>query len=130
MAETPVTHAAMRLSELLVREAVVHTHEAIAVVREVADRVMDSGIGVPDPADIELSSTGQIRLTARAKDEEPVRRLGQLLQALLVHSSPPVQVRLAISQATAPEPAYNSVAEYSTALAFFERPDRAGVIRA
>jgi hypothetical protein len=123
----------MRLSELLARNVTVETYEAIAVVREVADRVTESSQAapaVPDLHQIELASDGQIRIRPGVKIGEPVRRLGQLLQAMLSQSSPAVQVRLVISQAMAPEPAYPSIKEYSEALAYFERPGRAGIIRA
>lgn len=123
----------MKLSELLARAVIVETYEAVAVVREVADRVMDAAntsLAVPDLDQIELSPEGQISIRAGGKVGDPVRRLGQLLQAMLAQSTPPVQVRLVISQATAPEPAYASVREYSDALAYSERRDRAGIIRA
>jgi hypothetical protein len=85
---------------------------------------------VPELHQIELSSEGEISLTGGVKTAEPVRRLGQLLQALLTQSAPPVQLRLVISQATAPQPAYGSIGEFSETLAYFERPGRAAVIRA
>ena len=123
----------MRLSDLLARNVGIATHEAIAVVRGVTERVLESGGAgflVPELHQIELSSDGQISMTGGVKAAEPVRRLGQLLQALLAQSEPPVQLRLIISQATAPQPAYGSVRDYSEALAYFERPDRAAVIGA
>ena len=59
--------------------------------------------------------------------DEPVRRMGQLLQALLAHAEAPVQLRLVITQATAPNPQYRSIRDYSDALGFFERPERSTV---
>jgi hypothetical protein len=123
----------MRLSDLLARNVGIATHEAIAVVRGVTERVLENGGAgflVPELHQIELSSDGQISVTGGVKAAEPVRRLGQLLQALLAQSEPPVQLRLIISQATAPQPAYGSVQDYSEALAYFERPDRAAIIGA
>jgi hypothetical protein len=40
-----------------------------------------------------------------------------------------VQLRLVITQATAPTPQYQSLREYSEALAFFERPERSTVLQ-
>ena len=59
-----------------------------------------------------------------------MRRLGQLLQAMLTDAEVPVQLRLIVSQATAPIPSYASLAEFDQALAYFERPDRAGLLKA
>lgn len=122
----------MRLSDLLARSVSVEAHEAIAVVRGVSQCVLESSVesSVPELHQIELSPEGEISLTGGVKTSEPVRRLGQLLQALLTQSAPPVQLRLVISQATAPQPTYGSIGEFSEALAYFERPGRAAVIRA
>jgi hypothetical protein len=56
--------------------------------------------------------------------------MGQLLQALLLSSEPPVQLRLLVAQATAASPSFVSVREFSDALGYFERPGRAGFIQA
>src|SRR5262249_34676861 len=61
--------------------------------------------------------------------DEPVRRMGQLLQALLANAEAPVQLRLVITQATAPKPQYQTIREYSDALGFFERPERSTVLQ-
>ena len=59
----------------------------------------------PGPAsDRAAAPTGRSISRAPSETTEPVRRLGQLLQALLAQSEPPVQLRLMVSQATAPEP--------------------------
>jgi hypothetical protein len=121
------------LSDLLARSVRIDTFDAVAVVRAVSDRLLESAgnaRGVPELHQIELSVDGQINITGAPRLGEPVRRLGQLLQVLLAQSEPPVQLRLVISQATAPESAYESIAAYSEALAYFERPDRVGIIRA
>lgn len=122
----------LRLSDIIGRGVAVEWFEAVALVREVADRVRDSvgGRGVPELDQVQLSADGGVSITGAARTDEPVRRLGQLLQACLVQSEPPVQLRLAAAQATAPEPAYPSIREYSEALAYFERPDRPAVLRA
>jgi hypothetical protein len=122
----------LRLSEILARGVTIEWFEAVSLVRDVAERVREtvSGQGMPELHQIELDSSGQISLLGASISDEPVRRLGQLLQAALVQADPPVQLRLAVSQATAPTPGFPSVREYSDALAYFERPDRQGVLRA
>ena len=122
----------LRLSDILNRGVGVEWFEAVALVREVADRVRENlgGHGVPELQQIELTAAGSVSLSGASRTDEPVRRLGQLLQAVLVQSDPPVQLRLIGSQATAPTPGFASIREYSDALGYFERPDRPGVLRA
>jgi hypothetical protein len=122
----------LRLSEILGRGVVVEWFEAVALVREVADRVRDSvgGRSVPELDQIQLRYDGTVSIDGALTTDEPVRRLGQLLQACLTQTDPPVQLRLTLAQATAPEPGYGSMGEYSDALAYFERPDRSRVLQA
>jgi hypothetical protein len=122
----------LRLSDILSRGVAVEWFEAVALTREVAERVRDSlgGHSVPELHQVELASDGQVSLSGASRTDEPVRRLGQLLQAALVEAEPPVQLRLLGSQATAPTPAFASIREFSDALGYFERPDRFGVLKA
>jgi hypothetical protein len=121
----------LRLSDILGRNASIEWFEAVAVVREVGERVIDSAGGrrVPELDQVELSADGGVTLTGASKADDPVRRLGQLLQACLVQSDPPVQLRLTVAQATSPEPPFASVRDLLTALEYFERPDRPAVLR-
>lgn len=122
----------LSLAEVISRRTPLGWHEGVALVREVSDQLsaLTSTSGVPDLAEILLAEDGTIRIAGATRADEPVRRLGQLLQALLVNSDMPVQLRLVVSQATAPEPRYESVKEFNEALAFFDRPHRSGVLRA
>jgi hypothetical protein len=123
---------AVTLSQLLARNIRVEPCEAIAIVRSVIALLPESGpdYSIPELHQIQVGPEGTITVTGGLKAEQPVRRLGQMLQALLTQSAPPVQLRLVISRATAPESPYASITEYSDALAYFERPDRAADIRA
>jgi hypothetical protein len=123
--------SSLRLSEIISRDVAVEWFEAIAVVRAVAETLtlVEGEQGVPELDQVHLSPDGEISINGALKTDEPVRRLGQLLQACLVHSDPPVQLRLSVAQATAPEPGYSSVRECSDALGYFERPDRSRVLR-
>jgi len=105
--------------------------EGVALVRAVAEVVSEEfgGTRVPDLSQIEISPDGEVAVLGGLQTGEPVRRLGQLLQAVLSQAEPPVQLRLMIAQATAHEPAFGSSRELSEALGYFERPDRAGVLR-
>jgi hypothetical protein len=119
------------VSEILGRGVTIEWFEAIALVRSVAERVLDSvaGRSVPELDQVHLSADGTVTLSGANKNDEPVRRLGQFTQACLVQSEPPVQLRLLVSQATAPEPTYASIRELSEALGYFERPDRSQVLQ-
>ena len=122
----------LRLSDIVGRGVAIEWFEAVSLVREVADRVRESvgGRAVPELDQIQIAADGTVSITGASKTDEPVRRLGQLLQACLYQTDPPVQLRLTVAQATAPESGYGSVRDYSEALAYFERPDRPAVLRA
>ena len=123
----------MTLSDVLSRSVSMEWHEAVALVRGVVERLLEtSGQAnvVPELHQIEISPGGQIGVTGGVIAAEPVRRLGQLLQAMLGYTGSPVQLRLVVVQATAPAPAFGSIREYDEALAYFERPDRSAVLQA
>jgi hypothetical protein len=119
------------LASILGTQVSVQWYEAVALVREVMDRLLSaaSDRAVPELHQIRLSPEGHVDIGGVISTDEPVRRMGQLLQALLAHSDAPVQLRLVITQATAPAPQYKSIREYSEALGFFERPERSTVLQ-
>src|SRR5262245_22771458 len=118
------------LASILASQTSIQWFEAVAVVREVADRLIGiaSDRAIPELQQISLSPEGYLDIAGVVHTDEPVRRMGQLLQAMVAHTDAPVQLRLVITQATAPAPVYGSVREYSEALAFFERPERSTVL--
>jgi hypothetical protein len=125
-------NTSLRLTDLLARNVRVEWFEAVALVRDVCDRLVERSatMYLPELDDVELSPDGRVTVTGGTKTDEPVRRLGQLLQAVLAQSDPPVQLRLLVSQVLGPTPSFGSVPEYSNALGYFERPDRAAVLAA
>jgi hypothetical protein len=120
----------LRMSDILARGVQIEWFEAVAVVRGVIDRLQDRFVSsvIPELEQIELTSDGQIALTGAVTTDEPVRRLGQVLHAILGQGEPPVQLRLLITQATAAPPVFASIQEFSTALDYFERPNREKVL--
>ena len=80
------------------------------------------------------SSTQQeacaLRRMLAEKGEPAIRQIGELLRTSLAESAFPVPLRLVITQACSTPPSYASIAELSSALEYFERPDRPGLIRA
>jgi cytoskeletal protein RodZ len=119
------------LSNILGSQVSIQWYEAVALVREVADRLVNgsSERAIPELQQIRLSAEGHVEILGVIPTNEPVRRMGQLLQALLAHADAPVQLRLIITQATSPVPPYQSIREYSDALGFFERPERSTVLQ-
>jgi hypothetical protein len=123
----------LKLSDILGSGESLEWYESVAFVRDVLDRQLESSDErplVPGLDQVELAADGHVALLGGHVVDEPVRRMGQMLQAILSHSDPPVQLRLVASQATAPTPAYNSLREYSEALLFFERPGRSAILQA
>lgn len=122
----------MTLSEILGRGVSMEWYEGVALVRAVVTRLTErsgDSVVLPELRQIEIADGGDVRVTGGARTSEPVRRLGQLLQATLGHTEVPVQLRLAIVQATAPTPAFASIHDFDEALAYFERPGRETMLK-
>ena len=120
------------VADLLAPSAGVEWFEAVALVREVCAILLGESaqpVGTPEPSQILVAANGKMSITGVAHGDAPVRRLGQLLLALLRSSEPPVTLRLVLSEAMSAPPVYGTVAELDAALAYFERPDRAAVLR-
>ena len=123
----------LTLSDVLARGIAVDWYEAVAVVRAVAEAISrdpEHAPLLPELHQIQISAVGRVNVIGGTALQEPVRRLGQLLQATLGQAEPPVQLRLLVSQATAPIPAYGSIDQYNEALGYFERPGRVAVLQA
>jgi hypothetical protein len=121
---------ALTLSDLLTRRLSLRWYEGIAIARDVAARLLEhQSSAIPELHQIELMADGAVTLAGGVPVNEPVRRLGQLVQVLLTDAEVPVQLRLIVSRATAPTPSYSSLAEFDQALAYFERPDRTGLLK-
>jgi hypothetical protein len=126
----------LSLAELKSRRTPVEWFEGIAIVQEVCGALLASGAGANGasfgPDDVIIDAAGSVRagLHEGSGDESVARQLGELLHLVLADSSFPVPLRLLITQATSTPPFYASIAELSSALEYFERPDRPGLIRA
>ena len=121
----------MTLAEILARGVSTEWYEGVALVRSVTARLLETSGEtslVPELNQIEMSESGHVTVTGRTIASEPVRYLGQLLQATLGSTQVPVQLRLLIVQATATS-AFGSIREYDEALGFFERPGRETVLQ-
>jgi hypothetical protein len=119
------------LSDVLARRLNLEWYDGVAIVRAVAERLLEqhgAAVRIPELHQIELAADGSVAIAGGLLASEPVRRLGQILQAMLTDAEVPVQMRLIVSQATAPIPSYSTLAELDQALAYFERPGRAGLL--
>ena len=122
----------LRLSQILARQVGVDWFEAVAVFRALTEQPLQTARTwvIPELEHIALDIDGRLTLLGGTPTDEPVRELGKLLHELLEQSTPHVQLRLLIAQATAETPAFGSIEEFSTAVAYFERPNREEVLTA
>src|SRR5438105_11648564 len=101
----------LTLADVLARGVALEWFEAVAVVRATIENLGASveQCSTPDLGQIYLGRDGAVRLSGSSYDDAPVRRLGQLLLALLNQADPPVTLRLIGSNATAPLPIYGGL---------------------
>jgi hypothetical protein len=122
----------LSLADLLARGVTIEWFEAVAVVRATLEKLDGTAAhqSTPDLGQIWLNRDGAIRVSGGSYEDEPVRRVGQLLQALLTQTEPPATLRLIVGNATAHAPVYAGLHQFDEAIAYFERPDRPGLLRA
>ena len=129
-------NSGISLADLQSRRVPVDWFEAVAIVQESCRALLESHVD-PDnislaPKDVFIDPAGSVRFAQNGaeKGEPAIRQIGELLRTSLAESAFPVQLRLVITQACSTVPFYASIAELSSALEYFERPDRPGLIRA
>ena len=118
-----------RLDDLLARDVVPQWFEGVAIVQLICRQRRGQGLGnsgFPRPEQILIAVGGSVTTTG-ASDERPVESAAHVL-GLMLGNDVPVRLRLSISQATAPEGGYASLAEFSEALAYFERPNPEAIV--
>ena len=116
--DEPVT-----VASLLAREVSLDWHEAVAIVLEIAEVFKRSGQGaLPRYRNLAITPAGSVEfLPGRTETGDPVTVLQQLLNTLLPRERP-TQLRLSVGTAGPASASYTSVAEFSEALKYFERP--------
>jgi hypothetical protein len=133
--EAPVAPAAgapipLLLSRVLHSSVSFHWHEAVAIVRQLADQLtrglsLEPQGSIPGVDAIELEPTGRLRARLDPAGTVPaVRGLGYLLHVLLADTDAPARLRLIVSQAVSEIPTFLSVERLMWELAGFERPRR------
>ncbi len=134
-AEVPLSvdmpRAEVSLAEIAAGGGVEVWSEAVAVVEELCLQLTqdDREARVPALEDVLLDAQGQLRIVYGSRGDRGPVAAGRLLTSLLGGTEVPVQLRLFLSQATAPE-THGSIREFAAALAYFGRPDRGELIQA
>ena len=121
----------MRLEELLGREVTIRWFEGVALIQAVCRQLLaheGHHDAFPTAAEILLAADGNVA-AMHASGRTAVRTAAQLL-ARMLSEDVPVRLRLIVAQATGADTAYPTLEEFSTALAYFERPDSNQVLRA
>ena len=109
-------------------------HEGVAIVQEAARRLLESTSRLTTTElsgdNVRIDLTGAVSVPRDGVQDGPsaVSQLGALLRDLLPDNLP-VPLRLAVSQALSNPPHYTSIASFSEALSYFERPDPRSIIR-
>ena len=116
--DKPVT-----IAFLLARQVSLDTHEAVSIVLEIAEVFERSGQGaLPTYRYLAITSAGSVKfLPGPTETDDPVTVLAHMLNTLLPRERP-TQLRLIVSTAGPEGASYTSVAEFSEALKYFERP--------
>ena len=121
----------MRLEELLGREVTIRWFEGVALIQAVCRQLLAHDghhDTFPTAAEILLAADGNVA-ALNASGRTAVRTAAQLL-ARMLSEDVPVRLRLIVAQATGADTAYPTLEDFSTALAYFERPDSNQVLKA
>ncbi|MGE5200144.1 MAG: hypothetical protein ACM3H9_10925, partial [Rhodospirillaceae bacterium] len=116
------------LAGLLERQAPLSWFEAVAIVQEVCDVLLESRRGGRaddlDPGEVALTAEGAVKVSGGVMRGLPtVPQVAHLLLALLgLAQTLPVQLRLLALQEVSPTPGCQTLREFSARLAAFERP--------
>ena len=119
------------LDDLMTRDVAVEWFESVALVQAVCKEIIEAGKepdGFPTAADLLLQPDGSIGVMRIAAGEDAARAAARMITNL--GGGPfPVQLRLALSQAAAGEPATSTLRAFSDTLRFFERPNPQDILQ-
>jgi hypothetical protein len=130
---TPPPDLPVSIADLVSRDLPMHWSEAVAIVGELCTVLTansPSEAGVPDAADIFITSAGAVVLRQGAWRKDDTTPLGYILHELLDASSTPTPVPLRLFVSTSISSSHASVSAFAGALAYYERPGRTELIRA
>ena len=113
----------MTLADIVNRGVQVEWHEAVAVVRPVAEWGASGESAVPELHEVELLPNGQVEVVGGAVVDDPVDWLVQMLQTLMGAENVPPHIAELMAQP------HESLQAFSQALGYFERPNRAAILQ-
>ena len=104
--------------------------EAVAVVLEVSDRIVEAGeaLVTPDADHIAFDEGRLIILPGAPIPPHPVRQAAKLLSELLRGIPAPAELRELIAENMQEPPSCAWIEEFMTALAYFDRPRRPQIV--
>jgi hypothetical protein len=104
--------------------------EAVAIVQAAASQMVP-GVGLPEPDDLQFEEDGSLTFGFGSESgQDPVQALAGLLDDLLQGVEAPGSLRDLARENGRSSPSHATIASFSQALAFFERPNRANDLRA
>ena len=119
------------LDELMGRDVAVEWFESVALIQVVCKQIIEEGEepdGFPAAADLLLKADGTVHIFQVPAGEASARAAARMILSL-GSSAFPVQLRLALSQTVAGEPATPTLSAFSDTLRFFERPNHEEILR-
>ena len=120
----------IRIDDLLTRDVRVQWFEGVALLQAVCRHLLapnPSARDFPRMSDIQLGADGAVSILARTSGAGTASAAHALAQML--SDDAPVRLRLVVTQGTGTENGYATLAEFSEALAYFERPDGQSILR-
>ncbi len=118
------------LADVLVLTPAPSWHECVAIVQEVAGN-LQPGQPLPALEDLLVESDGSITFGFAGESVRPqVADLASLLASLLGKTEAPQGLLDLANENAGDQPAHATIASFSRALAFFERPNRRGDLQA
>ena len=120
----------IRIDDLLARDVRVQWFEGVALLQAVCRhllRVNPSARDFPRLSNMQLGADGSVSTLAGSGGGGIAGAAHALAQML--SDDAPVRLRLVVAQGTGAENGYTTLAEFSEALAYFERPDGRSILR-
>ena len=119
------------LDDLMARDVAVEWFESVALIQVVCKQIIEEGgepDGFPTAGDLLLKADGSIHVFQVPPGEAAAPAAARMILSL-GSSAFPVQLRLALSQTAAGEPAIPTLSAFSDTLRFFERPNHQEILR-
>jgi hypothetical protein len=120
------------LADVVARQIPVHWAEAVATIEGLCAVLIDPNsprIGIPELADVMITSAGTVMIRRGASGDRDLRCIARRLHALLAAPSTPLPLRLFVTSSIASE-RYRTIELYAEALSYYEAPGRTELIQA